>query len=103
MKLEDKEQYLNVIKYLQTVLEFYAEEDNYKVNYIGEKNYEQSKIILDNGSQAKFALKSIDNISKEIQKTNDDYDKILKDYQKNHDLGSDTTQMMEKLKNLLNQ
>ncbi|MFW6220019.1 MAG: hypothetical protein ACOC33_04190, partial [bacterium] len=101
MKLEDKEQYLNIIKYLQTVLEFYANEDNYKVKPLDEKKYEESNIVLDYGSQAKFALKSIENISKEIQDTNDEYENILKNYQKHPDMGSDTTQIMDKLKDLL--
>lgn len=101
MDLEDKEQYLNTIKYLQSVLEFYADENNYKNNHINNKNYEKSKILLDNGHQAKSALDNIKNISKEINEINDEYDKILKDYQKNQNIDSDTTQIIDKLKNFL--
>lgn len=68
----DDEKLLNEIVLLKQGLEFYANEENYDVNRpVDDKLY--SPVELDKGSQARFALKRVDDVLNEYQKMIDEY------------------------------
>ena len=68
----NNEQYENLITLLKQALEFYSNENNYKENFNG-KNIEPSLMIIDNGSQARFALKKIEELDVLNQDIENDY------------------------------
>lgn len=102
MNFENKEQYINLINYLQKILEFYSDENNYKDNFINEKNYEESKIKLDNGHHARFALNSINDFINTNEKMNEEYNKIIKNLENNNDTNYDPNKFLNDLKKYLN-
>ncbi|HPC09699.1 MAG TPA: hypothetical protein PLN85_01340 [archaeon] len=63
------EQYDNLFLLVKKILEFYSDEENYKLPSSDSK-FKDRKIIIDNGTQAKFALSKID----ELIKFNEDID-----------------------------
>ena len=68
------EELLNQIELLKQALLFYADEKNYE----NEVRYEESSLIyVDNGSQAKFALKKVQETLDQNQKLQDDYNKVI--------------------------
>lgn len=66
------EQYENLVALLKKALEFYAKDENYRTF-----STEASIIDIDEGSQARFALKKIEEL-KEINKNMED--ELLKKY-----------------------
>ena len=70
MKMMNKEQYENLIALMKEALSFYADENNY-----GE--YQQKKINIDNGSQARFTLKKVQETLDMNKKMEDDYNKVI--------------------------
>ena len=65
--LIDVEQYRNIIELMKQALMFYADIENYN----------SSKIILDLGSQARFAIETVDNILKQIERMDEEYNKMI--------------------------
>ena len=68
------EELLNQIELLKQALLFYGDEKNYE----NEVRYEESSLIyVDNGSQARFALKKVQETLDQNQKLQDDYNKVI--------------------------
>jgi outer membrane protein TolC len=75
MQLMNEEQYENLIALLKKALEFYGNQANYI-----EKPYNDgliSIIELDEGSQARFALKKVEETLNLNQKLQEDYNKVI--------------------------
>ena len=73
MKMSSPEEYENIINLLKEALRFYADP----------KNYEGTIPMIDHdeqGSQARFALKQAEDLTKQIQKMQDEYDKLITGY-----------------------
>jgi type I restriction-modification system DNA methylase subunit len=70
------EEYQNLVGLLQEALKFYAKKNNY-VQKAGGYNELTSRIELDAGSQARFALKQAEDLTIQIQKMQEDYDKLI--------------------------
>ena len=66
------EEYQNLFELLKQALMFYGDENNYH-----NVEHELSLIKKDSGSQARFALKKIQEIFELNQKLHDDYNKII--------------------------
>lgn len=71
----EKEIYENLIEFLKRTLEFYANEDNYIQRPSG--NDLSSMIELDDGKQAKEAIKRVDELEKSIKSFENDYEKLI--------------------------
>ena len=72
MKMNNIEDYQNLVELLKQALEFYEE----KTNYDGDI-YHISKIAMDNGSQARFALEKIRELEEIHRKIHDEFEKFL--------------------------
>jgi hypothetical protein len=70
----NSEQYENLIEFLKQALSFYANKENYL--FYKDKD---APIALDEGSQARFALKRVQEILDENQKMKDDYNRLIND------------------------
>ena len=76
MNLPDKDQYLNIITLLQEVLKFYGKEENYiEDQFTGTDAY--SLIEIDKGSQARDALKRVEDFVKQHEEMETDYEKFF--------------------------
>jgi len=73
------EEYQNLVGLLKEALKFYANKNNY-VQRAGGYNELTSRIELDGGSQARFALKQAEDLTIQIQKMQDEYDKLIAGY-----------------------
>jgi len=72
----NSEQYTNLISLLQKALEFYANHDNYIANqFINGEAY--SKIEIDDGSQANFTLKRVEETLEADKKLQEDYNRVI--------------------------
>ena len=72
-KMSSPEEYENIINLLKEALRFYADPKNYTGT--------MAMIDLDEqGSQARFALKQAEDLTKQIQKMQDEYDKLITGY-----------------------
>ena len=72
-KMSSPDEYENIINLLKEALRFYADP----------KNYEGTIPMIDHdeqGSQARFALKQAEDLTKQIQKMQDEYDKLITGY-----------------------
>ena len=83
-----------VVELLKKVLGFYSHKDNYKQKTRLNEEL-TSTIELDKGEQARQVLKLVDNLQREKEKMEQDYDKIMEEELKN---SGDP----EKMKNLIN-
>ena len=90
------EEYQNLFELLKQALLFYANENNYY-----DVEHELSLIKKDNGSQAKFALKKIQEIFEINQKLHNDYNKIITETIENTPI--DITDTINILKNIGNE
>lgn len=92
-------EYEGLVNFLKQALLFYADKENYNQN-MNQNNVLVSKIELDLGHQARFALKQID----VVDKANDDMeDEMLKHFPKeleNTDTQEEFLNIIEKLKNI---
>lgn len=94
--------YQNLIVLLKQALEFYANEKNY---YFDETNYgDKSMVVIDNGTQARFALEKIEEMNQFYEGINTEYLDDLK--KKVDDIKDDDIEglmdTMKELKNLKN-
>lgn len=94
---------LSIIKLFESVLKFYAEKDNYKL-----ENYDQQKslILNDEGHQARFALKQLKKISEYEVSLENEINKLSNEIKKEEEKmgisgGKDFSP--EKLKEMLNE
>ena len=71
--IEEKD---NLIALLQEALKFYANKNNY-IQKAGGYNELTSRIELDGGSQAQFALNKVKELAEQNQKIQDEYDKLV--------------------------
>jgi len=94
----NSEQYENLISLMKEALKFYANIDNYKQ----QNEFELfKKIEIDGGSQARFALKRVQEILDENQKMKDDYNRIIGETInaiENHPI--DLTDIIKSMKNI---
>ena len=81
-----------IIGILKEALKFYADSNI----YYPDNNY-KTKIFLDNGEQARYALDLVNKLNEDANKLVDEYE----DYIKNTDF-SNSTDVMKKLKDALN-
>ena len=72
MNLKNKEHYENIVSLLKMGLEIYADEDNYII-----PNDSPSAIQNDKGSNARFTLNQVNNILKEIDNMDNNFEKLL--------------------------
>lgn len=72
MELMNNEQYENLIALLKEALKFYAN----KENYLFHKD-KDAPIALDEGSQARFALKKVQETLDADKKLQDDYNRVI--------------------------
>jgi hypothetical protein len=73
----NEENYLNTIELLKQALLFYANEEN----YLFYKNRD-APVAIDNGHQARFVLKTINELDKINKKIESDYDEIINNVEK---------------------
>lgn len=99
------EQLISQISLLQKALEFYAEIDNYSAAH----GQNQSKILLDKGSQAQYALSQIDNINMQAEEmlkmaedTLDQLNEATNDFMGESDLLGQVKNLTEVLKKYKN-
>ena len=79
MDLQDKEQYINIITYLKMSLEVYGDPENWKPQFA--KDGEMvSSVELDQGENARYALKQAEKFLKQHQEMDQDYTELLKQY-----------------------
>lgn len=74
--MNDNEKYLNIIELLKQALLFYADKENYL--FYKDKD---ALIALDEGSQARFALKQIEELDEINEKIKSDYNDLINDVQ----------------------
>lgn len=96
MKME-KEQYENLINLFKSVLEFYANEENYLFY-----KHKDAAISIDEGEQARMVLKQYNSIVKNNEEQLDEYEKFIKENKElNGEYGEDISKIIENLKNNL--
>jgi hypothetical protein len=72
------EEYQNLVNLLKEALKFYADENNYMPITLNGSLF--APVHLDHGSQAQFALKQAEDLTIQIQKMQDEYDKLIAGY-----------------------
>lgn len=108
MEGQSIEELLNVIELYKQALKFYAEENNYSepvmVVYEGVGNEWSTKIKVDAGHQARFALEQGEKIDIFNKKMIEEYEDLVKSYEDNSPLlehpNEELLKQIEKLKNL---
>lgn len=88
MMTNNVESYQNLIELLKKALEFYASDETYK--YIHD-DIRTSLIVVDKGSQARFALSKITEFEKINQDILDEYNKYADNYLNDVDSDSENT------------
>ena len=79
MDLQDKEQYLNLISYLKLSLEMYGNKENWKPIYAKDGKM-VSPVELDQGENARYALKRAEDFLKQHEEMDMNYGELLKQY-----------------------
>jgi hypothetical protein len=74
--IKSNEEYQNIIELLKIALEFYADRNNYEVIH-PITGVLVSRIEIDGGSQAEFALKQLKNLEEYSQKMENDFVKFV--------------------------
>ena len=69
------EEYQNLVGLLKEALKFYADKNQYHDGF-----NRKTSIDLDEGSQARFALKQAEDLIIQIQKMQEEYDKLIAGY-----------------------
>jgi hypothetical protein len=93
----EKEQYENLINLFKSVLEFYADEENYLLN-----KDKDGVITIDGGEQARMVLKQYNSIVKNNEEQLDEYEKFIQENKElNGEYGEDISKIIENLKNNL--
>ena len=87
----------NLIELLRQALLFYANEENYKV-----KGEELSLMVVDGGSQAKFALAKIKEFTESTEKLEADYMKNMHEAIQGEDSPENVLKIIEGFKNIAN-
>ena len=93
----NSEQYENLIALLEKALEFYANEKIYQSYYNRE-----ALIVLDNGSQARFALTKINETREAQENFEKDYGKLTDNVTKSLENPETILNAIEKMKNIGN-
>jgi len=92
------EEYQNLVEILKNALKFYANEENY-----GSPNGGFTRIAMDNGSQAKFALGKIKEVTEGTEKMEAEYVKHLTEaVDSDEDVRETFEKMIKEFKNLNN-
>jgi len=103
--MNNTEEYRNLISLLQEALKFYANADNYEKNVTYPKYSELfSYIEMDVGTQARFALKQVQDTLDMKQKMEEDYEKLIDEAKKAlgnvEDIPTDLMDTMKTLKDI---
>lgn len=93
----NKEGDQNLIALLKEALKFYAN----KKNYLFYKD-KDAPVVIDEGSQARFALQKVEEFSDLINNINNDYDKYITDAIKSEESPENVLKIIEDLKNVGN-
>lgn len=93
----NKEEDQNLIELLKQALLFYSNDSNYYTPSQG-----KSLIIMDNGSQARFALQKIDELTETFDNINKDYDSYITNAIKSEDSPENVLKIIEDLKDIGN-
>ena len=97
------EELLNKISFLRKALEFYANGKNYL--WHGERRTIDTKIALDDGHQARFALEQTESIEEYNQSLIEEYRKAVDEEKKRFEdqgINEESVAQMEKLIEMLN-
>ena len=100
-KLIMEDQELNIVTYLQKVLEFYAEESNYS-HRAGEKSG-AGMVAMDRGEQARHALKQVADLLKQQEEMETDFEKLIERVNEEQELGEQNKKLLDELKKLKNE
>lgn len=92
-------EYESLVNFLKEALVFYANEENYKQN-INQNNVLVSNIELDNGHQARFALKQIGLVDKVNEEMEEEMLKSFPKEMENTDTYEEFLNIIEKIKNI---
>lgn len=93
----NKEEDQNLIALLKEALLFYSNDSNYYT-----PSESKSLIIMDNGSQARFALQKADELTETFDKINKDYDSYITNTIKSEENPENVLKIIEDLKNVRN-
>ena len=94
-----KDQELNIVTYLQKVLNFYADKANYVENqFTGTDAF--SRIELDRGEQARQAIKQVEDLLKQQEEMETDFEKLVEKANEEEELGEQNKRLLEELKKL---
>jgi hypothetical protein len=96
------EEYQNLIELLKKALEFYADKKNY-VQKAGGYNELTSRVELDGGSQAQFALEKIKELSEFNKNIENDFVKNITNAIENEENTENIFKLIEDFKNLKNE
>jgi len=97
--MNNPEQYENLIALLKEALKFYADEKNYR-KFMDNELF--PPIEIDNGHQARFALKQINELNEINKEIESDYNKIINNVRK-EDSTENVIKIIDKLKNIGNE
>jgi len=89
------EDYQNLISLLKKALEFYADKENYLFY-----THKDAPIALDEGTQARFALDKIKEITAANEKMEADFVKNMSEAIENNENTEDMLKIIEEFKNL---
>lgn len=92
-------EYENIFNFLKEALNFYGNEENYIKN-INKDNLLVSKIELDSGHQARFAIKQIDVIKETNNEMEEDMLKNFPKEMENTDIHDEFLNLIDKLKKI---
>ena len=93
----NKEEDQNLIELLKQALLFYSNDANYFTPSEG-----KSLVIMDNGSQARFALQKVDELTEALDKINKDYDSYITNTIKSEENPENILKIIEDIKNVKN-
>src|ERR1035437_10897955 len=96
------EEYQNLTELLKKALEFYADKKNY-VQKAGGYNELTSRVELDGGSQAQFALEKIKELSEFNKNIENDFVKNITNAIENEENSDNIIKLIEDFKNLKNE
>ena len=91
----NNEEDVNLIALLKEALKFYADKENYL--FYKDKD---APIAIDEGHQARFALKKVDELAEALSKIDNDYDNIMTNAIQSGDNPENVFKIMEDLKNI---
>jgi len=93
----NKEDDVNLVALLKEALKFYANEENYL--FYKDKD---ALVAIDEGSQARFALKKLDELTEVLNNVDNDYDKIMTNAIQSGESSENVFKIMDDLNNIAN-